>query len=100
MKHYLNFVKIKSAIKFDCDQNCEKILEFIAIQEQDETPLTVTKLMHSGMMSSASLHRKMYMLEEARYISLTYKKPNHRTKYLLLTDKAKSYFKTIQSAMK
>ena len=100
MKHYLKFVEIKAAIRFDCDQNCEGLLESIAIQQHNYEPYTIGQLMSSGIFSPATIHRKIYMLEEAGYIELTYKKPNRRTKYVLLTNKAEKYFNGIESTMK
>jgi DNA-binding MarR family transcriptional regulator len=99
MKHYLKFVEIKATIKFDCDQDCEKLLETIAVHEYKYEPYTIGHLMNSGFLSPATIHRKIYMLEDAGYISLTYKKPNRRTKYILITKKAEKYLNAIESVM-
>jgi hypothetical protein len=70
-----------------------RLLESIALAEQDDNCLSVTQLMALGEIASpATLHRKMELLIKANLIELRFAQGNLRTKYIHTTSLAKKYF--------
>lgn len=75
------------------DVESVRLLESIALAEQDENCLSVTQLMGLGDIASpATLHRKMELLIQANLIEHRFAEGNQRTKYIHTTSLAKKYF--------
>jgi DNA-binding MarR family transcriptional regulator len=105
-KLYLRFLRITRALEAnkkdmkDVDSTANLLLNEIAIQHLDEKPLTVSQAMKlDAIASPATLHRKIDELREAGLIDLTFEGKNRRTKYLIPTKAAHSYFEKMSDSM-
>lgn len=75
------------------DSVCEKLLELIALAEDQKTPLTVTQALRFDRLASPStLHRKLHDLLQAGYILQEQHGADRRTRYLHLTEKSQTLF--------
>ena len=100
MKRYMNFLGLSSLIKFNCDPSCIKLLEAIAMAEWAGQPLMVGKAMSlDSIASPATMHRRLDMLRDAGYIDHVFKEKNRRTKYLVTTQRAKTYFNALEHCL-
>jgi len=100
MKRYMNFLGLASLIKFNCDPSCIRLLEAIALAESSERPFTVMQAMELHLIASpATMHRRLDALRDAGYIDHVYKGKNRRTKYLVTTERAKTYFKALEQCL-
>lgn len=105
-KIYLRFLNLLHAIEGgenapEMDLEAKKLLEVIAVQESNKTPLTVTAAMGLGHIASpATIHRKLDLLRELGMIDTVHEGNNRRTKYLVPTQAAHDYFETVGKAMK
>ena len=105
-KQYLRFLRLaralnqnKSIVK-DVDATAMLLLNEIAIQDLDDKPMTVTEVMAlSNIASPATIHRKLDELREAGLIEQSFEGKNRRTKYLVPTKLANTYFDKMSEAM-
>lgn len=102
---YMRFLNLLHAIEGgenapEMDLEAKKLLEVIAVQESNKTPLTVTAAMNLGHIASpATIHRKLDVLRELGMIDTVYEGNNRRTKYLVPTEAAHDYFESVGKAM-
>ena len=100
MKRYLTFLGLSSLIKFNCNHSCIKVLEAIAMAESSDKPFTVNQAMAlDSIASPATMHRRLDMLLDAGYITHVYKEKNRRTKYIVTTERSKTYFKALEHCL-
>ena len=105
-KQYLRFLRLaralnqnKSIVK-DVDATAMLLLNEIAIQHLDDKPMTVTEAMLlSNVASPATIHRKLDELRELGLIEQSFEGKNRRTKYLVPTKLANTYFDKMSEAM-
>jgi len=77
-KIYMRFLNLLHAIEGgenapEMDLEAKKLLEVIAVQESNKTPLTVTAAMNLGHIASpATIHRKLDVLRELGMIDTVY----------------------------
>ena len=84
----------------ELDLLCKSLLEEIALASIKGRPLTVTDVISLGHFGAPStLHRKVQMLLQSEWIQIHFKAQNRRTKYLIPTDAAQSYFESVGQAM-
>ena len=77
------------------------LLNEIALHHFKQKPLTVTQAMDLvSIAGSATIHRKIKDLQHAGLVELNYSGLNRRTKYLIPTEVATTYFKKMSLAMK
>jgi len=82
------------------DEVSKKLLEVIAVKDQQGSTMTVTDaLILRQIGSPATVHRKLYVLLEAGWIDLVFKGKNRRTKYILPTIAANEYFERLDLLM-
>lgn len=95
---YLKFLKLAYQTKANRllspeDSVCEKLLELIALAEEQQNQLTVTQAMRfSHLASPSTLYRKLGELMQNGYIVQEYKAANRRKRYLRLTEKSQAFF--------
>lgn len=100
MKRYMKFLELADRIEFNCDQSCITLLEKIAVQESIGQPLTVNHAMGlTSIASPATLHRRLDLLRDAGYINHVFKENNRRTKHLVTTHRADTYFKALEQCL-
>ena len=106
-KLYLRFLRIardvdvqKTPVK-NIDSTALLLLNEIAVQHNDgKKNTTVTKAMLlSNIASPATVHRKLDELREAGLIEQVFEGKNRRTKYLVPTKEANSYFAKMSKAI-
>jgi len=105
-KLYLRFLRIarevdvqKTPVK-NIDSTALLLLNEIAVQHHDGKNITVTKAMLlSNIASPATVHRKLTELLEADLIEQVFEGKNRRTKYLVPTKEADSYFAKMSKAI-
>jgi DNA-binding MarR family transcriptional regulator len=84
----------------DLEPVCARLLDEIAIEDEQGTPLTVTGLMALAHIASpATLHRKMQSLMAEALIELQVDPDNKRSKFVGLTKKGKRYYATLAALM-
>ncbi len=102
---YLRFLNVLHALEKESelpalDLECRRLLEEIAVRQQDGQTMTVTEAMTlSAIASPATLHRKLHALLESGLIAHHFEGENRRTKYVVCTDKAMKYFERAGRAM-
>ncbi len=105
-KLYLRFLRIardvdvqKTPVK-NIDSTALLLLNEIAVQHHDGKNITVTEAMLlSNIASPATVHRKLDELREAGLIEQVFEGKNRRTKYLVPTKEADSYFAKMSKAI-
>lgn len=102
---YMRFLNLLHALEGgenapEMDLEAKKLLEVIAVHDANRTPLTVTAAMNLGHIASpATIHRKLDVLRELGMIDTVFEGKNRRTKYLVPTQTAHSYFESVGEAM-
>lgn len=103
---YLRFLAIVDLLNgpkselYAIDFEAKKLLEVIAVQNEKNERLTVTKAMQlTAIASPATIHRKLDQLREAGLIEVAFEGRNRRSKYLVPTDAANKYFSQIGAVM-
>ena len=105
-KLYLRFLRIardvdvqKTPVK-NIDSTALLLLNEIAVQHLDGKNITVTEAMLlSSIASPATVHRKLDELREAGLVEQVFEGKNRRTKYLVPTKEADSYFAKMSKAI-
>jgi hypothetical protein len=105
-KLYLRFLRIardvdvqKTPVK-NIDSTALLLLNEIAVQHHEGKNITVTQAMLlSNIASPATVHRKLDELREAGLIEQVFEGKNRRTKYLVPTKEADSYFAKMSKAI-
>jgi hypothetical protein len=105
-KLYLRFLRIardvdvqKTPVK-NIDSTALLLLNEIAVQHHEGKNITVTQAMLlSNIASPATVHRKLDELREAGLIEQVFEGKNRRTKYLVPTKEADSYFARMSKAI-
>ena len=105
-KLYLRFLRIardvdvqKTPVK-NIDSTALLLLNEIAVQHHEGKNITVTQAMLlSNIASPATVHRKLDELREAGLIEQIFEGKNRRTKYLVPTKEADSYFAKMSKAI-
>jgi DNA-binding MarR family transcriptional regulator len=103
---YLRFLNLIHALEGAqhapaMDLDAKKLLEVIAVRDQEEKPLTVTDAMAlNSIASPATIHRKLDQLRELGMIDTVFEGKNRRTKFLIPTEKAHEYFEKVGQVMK
>jgi len=100
---FLNFARAvdiqKTPVK-NIDSTALLLLNEIAVQHLDGKNITVTQAMLlSNIASPATVHRKLDELREAGLIEQVFEGKNRRTKYLVPTKEADSYFAKMSKAI-
>jgi hypothetical protein len=103
---YLRFLHIarevdiqKTPVK-NIDSTALLLLNEIAVQHHEGKNITVTQAMLlSNIASPATVHRKLDELREAGLIEQVFEGKNRRTKYLVPTKEADSYFAKMSKAI-
>ena len=101
---FLNFARAvdiqKTPVK-NIDSTALLLLNEIAVQHHDDGKnITVTEAMLlSNIASPATVHRKLDELREAGLIEQVFEGKNRRTKYLVPTKEADSYFAKMSKAI-
>ena len=103
---YLRFLRIahevdiqKTPVK-NIDSTALLLLNEIAVQHLDGKNITVTQAMLlSNIASPATIHRKIDELRAAGLIEQVFEGKNRRTKYLIPTKEAESYFAKMSKAI-
>ncbi len=105
-KLYLRFLRIARAVEIqntpikNIDSTALLLLNEIAVQHLDGKNITVTQAMLlSNIASPATVHRKLDELREAGLIEQVFEGKNRRTKYLVPTKEADSYFAKMSKAI-
>ena len=105
-KLYLRFLRIARAVEIqntpikNIDSTALLLLNEIAVQHLDGKNITVTEAMLlSNIASPATVHRKLDELREAGLIEQVFEGKNRRTKYLVPTKEADSYFAKMSKAI-
>ena len=84
----------------DLEPVCARLLDEIAIEDAQESPLTVTGLMGlSHIASPATLHRKMQVLLREGLIELSVDTENKRSKFVVLSKKGKRRYEVLATLM-
>ena len=103
---YLRFLRIvqtldgRKNITTNIDVTALQLLNEIAVQHFDGKTLTVSQAIALKKIASpATLHRKLDELREAGLIEQSFQGKNRRTKYLVPTKEADSYFAEISKAI-
>ena len=105
-KLYLRFLRIardvdvqKTPVK-NIDSTALLLLNEIAVQHHEGKNITVTQAMLLiNIASPATVHRKLDELREAGLIEQVFEGKNRRTKYLVPTKEADSYFAKMSKAI-
>ena len=100
---FLNFARAvdiqKTPVK-NIDSTALLLLNEIAVQHYDGKNITVTQAMLlTNIASSATVHRKLDKLIEVSLIEQVFEGKNRRTKYLIPTKEAESYFAKMSKAI-
>ncbi len=105
-KLYLRFLRIARAVEIqntpikNIDSTALLLLNEIAVQHLDGKNITVTQAMLlSNIASPATVHRKIDELRSAGLIEQVFQGKNRRTKYLVPTKEADSYFAKMSKAI-
>ncbi|MEI6470600.1 MAG: hypothetical protein WCO72_14150 [Betaproteobacteria bacterium] len=105
-KLYLRFLNFARAVDIqktpvkNIDSTALLLLNEIAVQHLDGKNITVTQAMLlSNIASPATVHRKLDELREAGLIEQVFEGKNRRTKYLVPTKEADSYFAKMSKAI-
>ena len=105
-KLYLRFLNFARAVDIqktpvkNIDSTALLLLNEIAVQHLDGKNITVTQAMLlSNIASPATVHRKLDELREAGLIEQVFEGKNRRTKFLVPTKEADSYFAKMSKAI-
>ena len=103
---YLRFLNFSRAVDIQkspvkkIDSTALLLLNEIAVQHYDGKNITVTEAMLlSNIASPATVHRKLDELREAGLIEQVFEGKNRRTKYLVPSKEADSYFAKMSKAI-
>ena len=103
---YLRFLRIARGVDIqkkpvkNIDSTALLLLNEIAVQHLDDKNITVTQAMLlSKIASPATIHRKIDELRAAGLIEQVFEGKNRRTKYLVPTKEADSYFAKMSKAI-
>ena len=103
---YLRFLRIARAVEIQkvpvkkIDSTALLLLNEIAVQHLDGKNITVIQAMLlSKIASPATIHRKLDELRAAGLIEQVFQGKNRRTKYLVPTKEADSYFAKMSKAI-
>ena len=103
---YLRFLRIARGVDIQniqvkkIDSTALLLLNEIAVQHYDGKNITVTQAMLlTNIASPATIHRKLNNLIEVSLIEQVFKGKNRRTKYLIPTKEAESYFAKMSKAI-
>jgi Fe2+ or Zn2+ uptake regulation protein len=102
---YLRFLTLLQTIEGkgeipSLDLDAKKLLETIAVRNEQGKPLTVTEAMAMAHIASpATIHRKLDLLREIGMIDTHFEGTNRRTKFLVPTQQATQYFQTHSKVM-
>ena len=105
-KLYLRFLNFAQAVEIqntpvkNIDSTALLLLNEIAVQHHEGKNITVTQAMLlSKIASPAIVHRKLDELREAGLIEQVFEGKNRRTKFLVPTKEADSYFAKMSKAI-
>lgn len=105
-KLYLRYLRIARAVDIlkknshSIDSTALQLLNEIAVQHFDGETLTVSQAIALKKIESpATLHRKLDELREAGLIEQVFEGKDRRTKYLVPTREADTYFTKMSNAM-
>ena len=103
---YLRFLRIARGVDIQniqvkkIDSTALLLLNEIAVQHYDGKNITVTQAMLlTNIASPATIHRKLNNLIEVSLIEQVFNGKNRRTKYLIPTKEAESYFAKMSKAI-
>ena len=103
---YMRFLNLIHALDSGTDApqmdlDAKKLLEVVSVRHDLGKPLTVTEAMALNHIASpATIHRKLDQLRELGMIDTVFEGKNRRTKFLVPTQAAQSYFNAVGQAMK
>jgi DNA-binding MarR family transcriptional regulator len=97
--HQVHRARVKGRLT-DLEPLCARLLDEIALEDGNATPLTVTGLMGQAHIASpATLHRKMQLLLAEGLIDLQVDPDNKRSKFVVLSKKGLRYYTLMSSLM-
>ena len=102
---YIRFLRIARGVNIqtpvkNIDSTALLLLNEIAVQHYDGKNITVTQAMLlTNIASPATVHRKLNELIEVSLIEQVFEGKNRRTKYLIPTKEAESYFAKMSKAI-
>ena len=103
---YLRFLRIARGVDIQniqvkkIDSTALLLLNEIAVQHHEGKNITVTQAMPlSNIASPATVHRNLDELREAGLIEQVFEGKNRRTKYLVPTKEADTYFSKMSKAI-
>ena len=92
---------INGKVARNVDSTSTLLLNEIALHHFKQKPLTVSQAMDLAFIAGpATIHRKIKDLQHAGLVELNYSGLNRRTKYLIPTEVAATYFKKMSLALK
>ncbi|BDU52666.1 hypothetical protein [Limnohabitans sp. INBF002] len=104
---YLRFLQLLHVVDgnstqlVDIDEVAKQLLNVIALHHAQGKTLTVTEAMALGSVASpATIHRKLDDLREVGLIEQIFEGKNRRTKYLVPTQAADTYFSSLGDVIK
>lgn len=104
---YLRFLRLSNVLKAsnvavqNIDPTAMLLLNEIAVQHSEGKTMTVTEAMAlNAIASPATLHRKLDDLREAGLIDFIFEGKNRRTKFLVPTRSANTYFENMSKLMR
>jgi len=96
---YLSFLALRESLQIESgglaalDPEAKVLLEIIAVQHSQGSPMKVMDAMRlSALASPATIHRKLSQLAQAGLIEMTHQGDNRRKKFLIPTALAEKYF--------
>ena len=105
-KTYIKFLNIINALDASpyspqIDIDAKKLLEAIVLRVAEQRPLTVNDAMALNAIGSpVTIRRKLDQLRELGMIDMVFKDQNRRTKHLMPTNDALTYFNSMGKAVK
>lgn len=97
---YTRYLSLAQAASLPVDLTAARLLDLIVMREAKGDCMTVTQAMNLvDLASSATLHRKLDDLLDAKLIEHEFEGRNRRTKYLVTTEKARLHFTKLGMAI-
>lgn len=93
---FIRFLNLKNTLAIEADGldlTSMQLLEICMVRSDAGQRLTITEAMGlTHVASPGTIHRKLFQLLDAGYVTFEYESNNRRTKYLTPTEKSNEYF--------
>lgn len=97
---FLKYFELIKDLKIDTDPAGVLLLSHIGAREAQGFPMTVVEIMNmADIASPTTMHRRLGRLIAADLVEHSYGRRNYRTKYVVLTDKARKHFDRLGAAI-